>query len=221
MHIVRVRIGAVAVALLGATVLAGCSDDDGDPFTTGQNTPLPGSSVPNAGQPNVPKVASPLNVEPYVDRPCDLVDKATVAEIGDMDSPQPDVDSDMAKRLTGPTCQWDATNGNLDIRVSIQTVHSQYAAPGLKGIAGIYGGKQNGLVDYLEPAEVPGHPGYPAVFAGQNSDKEFGGCPLYVGVADDMVFVARVSDRSEIPQDTCPATLKVAASVLQTLKAGS
>lgn len=221
MRILRVRVGTVALALVTATALASCSDDGGDPFNPGQNTQLPGTTAPNAGQPNVPKVANPLNVAPYVDRPCDLVDKATLAEIGEMDPPEPDVDSDMAKRLTGPTCQWDATNGELDVRVSIQTVHSQYAAPNLKGIAGIYGGKESGLVDYLEPVEIPGHPDYPAVFAGQNTDKEFGGCPLYVGVADDMVFVARVSDRSESPKDACPATLKVAASVLQTLKTGS
>jgi hypothetical protein len=223
MHIIRVRMGTVATALLAATALAGCTDDNGDPFNPGQNGQLPGSTTSSAGQPNVPTVANPLNADPFLDRPCDLVDNKTVAEIGDMKPPEPDVDSERAKRLTGPICDWYAKDPSAGrgISLAIHTVHRDKAGEGLKGIGGIYEGKKNGLFDYLEPVEIPGHPGYPAVFAGSQSDKEAGECPLFFGVADDLAIVVRVSDQRDSPQDTCPPTLQVAASVLQTLKTGS
>lgn len=210
----------IAVTALSVLVLAGCSDDGNGsvfnpPGTTGQP---PGSTAPSAGDPNVPKVANPLNAEPFLNRPCGLVDKETVAEIGVMKPPESDTNSERAKRLVGPNCTWFPKERGPDIGLQIHTVHRKL---GKGGIDAVYAGHQGGLTDYLEPVEIPGHPGYPAVFAGQASDKEPGHCPLFLGIANDLVIAMSVTDLDGTMQDTCPATLKVAASVLQTLKAGS
>lgn len=212
-----------ATMVLTAVALAGCSDDGGqDPFNPpGQTDETPGSTIPNGGPTNVPKVTNPLNVEPFLTRPCDLVDDKTVAEVGDMDPPEQDVDSERAKRLIGPNCTWIAKERGPDIGLEIHTVHRDKAEEGLKGIGGVYAGYEGGVLDYLTPVEIPGHPGYPAVFAGKNSDKELGVCPLSLGVADDLAIAMRVTNPDDPSQDTCPATLKVAASVLQTLKTGN
>lgn len=207
-----------AGSVLIASLAAGCSDEaDGDGFDFpgdgGQST-----SAKPSDELEIPKVASPLRADPYLTKPCDLVDEKVLAEIGEMEPPESDVDSERAKRLTGPRCQWDGKDGNLDVSVAIQTPTNKASQAKFKGIAGIYYGHKNGLTDYLEPVDVPGHPGYPAVFAGSNEDKEFGSCPLFVGISDELTIATRVTDNSESPQNRCPATLKVAASVLQTLK---
>lgn len=219
MHYKKWRMASSGTILL-AVALAGCSDGgDGDVFNPpGQTDQPPGTTTSNGGQPNVPKVANPLNIEPFLTRPCDLVDDKTVAEIGEMQSPEQDVDSERAKRLVGPNCTWIAKERGPDIGLEIHTVHREQ---GGLGIGGVYAGYEGGVLDYLKPVEIPGHPGYPAVFAGQDSDKELGVCPLSVGIADDLVIAMRVTNPDDPSQDTCPATLKVAASVLQTLKAGS
>lgn len=214
------HIVSLAVTILGAAVLAGCSDNgNGGVFNPpGQTGQPPGSTSPSAGQPEVPKVTNPLNVESFLTRPCDLVDDKTVAEIGDMKPPEQDVDSERAKRLVGPNCAWFPNERGPHMGLQIHTVHRDV---GKGGIASVYAGHQGGLTDYLRPVEIPGHPGYPAVFAGQASDKEMGICPLFLGVADDLVIAMDVTNPDNPSQDMCPATLKVAASVLQTLKAGS
>lgn len=214
------QLGTVATtAVLVATLLASCSDNNGGVFNPpGQTGQPPGKTSPNAGQPGLPKVANPLNAEPFLARPCDLVDKQTVAEIGDMKPPESDPDSERAKKLVGPNCTWLPKERGPHIGLEIHTVHRKL---GKGGIDSVYAGHQGGLTDYLKPVEIPGHPGYPAVFAGQDSDKQLGTCPLFLGIADDLVVAMRVTNADEPSQDTCPATLKVAASVLQKLKTGS
>lgn len=212
--------GLIAATMIGVFVLAGCSDgDNGGPFNPpGQTGQPPGSTTASTGDPSVPTVANPLNADPFVDRPCDLVDEQTVTEIGEMKPPEEDTTSESAKRLVGPNCTWFPKERGPDIGLQIHTVHREH---GKGGIDAVYAGHRGGLTDYLEPVEIPGHPGYPAVFAGQASDKEPGHCPMYLGVANDLVIALSVTDLDGTMQDTCPATLKVAASVLQTLKAGS
>lgn len=210
-----------AAAVLGAAVLvglfAGCSDKDrGSPQPPGLSQP------PSESQPPVDNlgVKSPLNVRPFLDRPCDLVDKQTVAEFGKMKA-EPDVNSDRAKNLTGPLCDW--SSDDLDgpsLSLAIQIPTNEAAPEGSKGIRGFYRGHESGLTNYLEPVQIPGQPGYPAVFAGSDVQKESGHCSLFVGVTDTLTTVIGVTIDNNY-SEACAGSLKIAASVLDTLKKGA
>jgi hypothetical protein len=211
----RVPVTLFATALI-SLVAAACDDGTvgGEPTSPPQNGSPPSS-------PGVPTVADPLDAGPFLSDPCKLVDEATVASIGEFDPGEADVDSPEAKNLTGPSCGWDGKdNFGLDLSVTIGTVHQRQAEPKYRGIAGIYGGKEAGLVDEFEPAEVAGHPGYPAAYAWLDGDRERGRCPLYVGIADDLTFTATVQNEDQ-PDAACPAAQKAAAAVLVSLKRGS
>lgn len=205
------------VVVLISVVSAACDDGTvgGEPTSPPQN----GSAPPNT--PAVPKVADPLDAGPFLSDPCKLVDDATIASIGEFDPGEADVDSPEAKNLIGPSCGWDGKdNFGLDLSVEIGTVHQRQAEPKYRGIAGIYGGKEAGLVDEFEPVEIAGHPGYPAAYAWLDGDRERGRCPLYVGIADDLTFTATVQNEDQ-PDQACPAAQKAAAAVLVSLKRGS
>lgn len=143
-----------------------------------------------------------------------------LSDIADFESGEPDVDSEHAKKMIGPSCDWGTEDFMSEISLVINAVHSEHADKKYKGIAGIYGGKEAGLVDFLDPTEVPGHLGYPAVYAGQDGDREKGKCALHVGIANDLTFTVIVQSEND-PTQSCPAAQKVAASVLERLKGGA
>lgn len=205
-------ITSVAVGLLTAGLLVGCSDE-----TDGEPTPLPaptnGTRPPARGDSDVPKVANPLNADPFLDNPCQLVRKDVVAAVGDMKPGEADIDSDMAKKLTGPSCEWYSKNFGASISLVFHTVHRDNGTGGIKGV---YNGKKSGLIEDFEPTEVHG---YPAAVVPSKTDPE-STCPLEVGITDDLLFVARVTDRDD-PVNACSASRKVAESVIETLKKGS
>ncbi len=205
-------------AAVTITVLASCSDATaGDPSPAGQGDGSTNAD-PGVSDSEVPQVEKPLNAEPYLKRPCDVVAKSVINSVGNMRSGEPDVNSEAAKKLTGPSCGW-FSKGNEQVQFSLvfETVHRDN---GTGGIEGVYKGKELGLVDYVKPVEVPGHPGYPAAISGSNGDEQKGECSLAVGITNDLLFSVGFSDW-ENPQQACPSALKVAASALDTLKKGS
>lgn len=205
------------VIVLISVVSAACEDGTvgGEPTSPARN----GSTPPST--PAIPTVADPLDPGPFLSDPCKLLDDATIASIGQFDPGEADVDSPEAKNLTGPQCGWDGKDDfGLDLSVTIDTVHQREAERKYRGIAGIYGGKEAGLVDEFEPVEITGHPGYPAAYAWLKGDRERGRCPLYVGIADDLTFIATVQNESQ-PDQACPAAQRAAAAVLASLKRGS
>lgn len=210
-------IAAILGAALMVGAVAGCSDKTiGSPQSPGQSQP--------SGQPQQPAddlaVQTPLNVEPFLERPCKLVDEQTVAEFGKMKA-EPDVNSDRAKNLTGPLCSWRSDDiGKPRLSVAIQVPQSEAAEESLKGIRGVYAGRDDSTTGYFEPVEIPGHPGYPAVFTGGEVDKTTGDCPLFFGVTDTLTVVATVAVDGNYPEG-CAGSLKLAASVLDTLKKGA
>lgn len=210
-------ISAIFGAALLVGVVAGCSDTTDGTAQPPDLAQPSGSSPPPADNLTVQK---PLDAESYLNRPCDLVGSQTVAEFGGLKA-MPDVNSDRAKNLTGPLCTWDSDDSDApQFHVAIQVPTNEEAPEESKGIRGFYQGHEDGLTDYLEPVEIPGHPGYPAVFAGSDLDKEVGNCSLFVGITDTLTFVAGVTDRKN-PSQACAGSLKVAASVLDTLKKGA
>lgn len=211
----RYLLPVVGLFLLAA--MAGCDDaTEGEGFPPGQT-----GSQPTGGPDAALKVQDPLDATPFLADPCKLVDNQIVSQLGPFDPGKTDVNSEMAKKLTGPGCEWSAgSNFGLNIDLRINTVHQEFAAAGSKGIAGIYGGKESGLVDYLEPVVIEGHPGYPAADAGQDGDREKGDCTLYVGISDELTFKSSVLNEDD-PSQACPAAHRIAAAVLDSLKKGS
>lgn len=168
----------------------------------------------------MPQVQNPLDVSRFLSNPCRLVGPRIISDIGDFDPGEPDVDSDHAKNLLGPGCGWDSKDRTQDISLRIDTVHKAHAGKGLKGIDGVYASKEDGMMDYLQPIEFAGHPGYPAAIAGSQEDIAAGDCTVYVGIANDLVYLASVVNENS-PDQACPAAQKVAAAVLDTLKKGA
>lgn len=202
---------AAAAALLAT--LSGCQEE------TGGNPQSPGQT-PIGEIPANLKVQHPLNVEPFLSRPCDLIDKKVIAELGEAQG-KPEVDTSRAQTGTGPLCEWDKDLlDDTDLAVTIQVPINEAAEPHLKGIRGIYAGHESQSDTYLEPVPVPAHPGYPAVYAGGNFNKTKGTCPLYVGVTDTLTVVVSTAIDDQYNK-ACEGSLKMAASMIETLKKGA
>lgn len=202
--------------LFAAALVAGCTDETG-----GEPTGVP-SAPSSAVSPSssavvgaAPKVATALDPGPFLRRPCDLISKSALKEYGFTKPGEADVDSRAAKELHGPTCHWLGDDMSLGV-----AIHTPNQRNGNGGLGPIYSGKENGLYSYLEPMEIPGHSDYPAVSAESRDERPEGHCPLFVGIQDDLVFVIQ-SNYDAKPEESCPAALKAAAAVLDTLKGAS
>lgn len=196
---------AAAGACLLSILLASCSDEVGG---------APESSP--SKKPPVPTVSEPLNADRYLSRPCDLIGRDSVKELGGQGAGEADVDSELAKNLAGPNCTWDTADGWFDVTVGM--VHRDKAADSLKGIAGIYAERDR--IAEFKPIEIPGSAGYPAVIARETVNVEGGSCPIYVGISNDLTFIAGMTNRKN-PDAACDESVKVAAAVLDTLKKGA
>ncbi|MGH3467540.1 MAG: DUF3558 family protein [Thermocrispum sp.] len=206
----------VATSLASLAMLvaaAGCSDEvHGSPQSPNQAS--------GSGQAPAPAdelaVRNPLNVEPFLRRPCDLVDKQTVDQIGDL-NPTPEVDTQRAKKFTGPLCEWLDEYALAQVAVVISVPHSEAAAEQYKGIRGVYAGNVDDPAARFEAVEIPGHPGYPAVINQTDRDVSKGYCPIYVGVTDALTIIVSARNEEDPPK-ACDGTVAVTASVLATLK---
>nr|WP_231104982.1 DUF3558 domain-containing protein [Haloechinothrix halophila] len=199
-------------------MVASCSDRTaGDPSVSGQEGGST-SGDSGAGSPDVPQVKEPLDAGPYLKRPCDVIANSVINSVGNMRPGEPDVNSDTAKKLTGPSCGW-FPKGNERVQFSLlfETVHRDNGTGGIKGV---YKGKEVGLTDYVEPVDIPGHAGYPAAFSGSKDDQDKGECSLAVGITNNFLFSVHFTNW-ENPNQACPSALKVAASALDTLKEGN
>jgi len=136
-----------------------------------------------------PRVVSPIDPGPFTENPCRLVPEDKLASFGHVKSPQPDVNSNAAKKLLGPGCTWlAASTGEPTIGIRIHTLQAQHADTAFEGLEGIYQAKKSGKIDHLQPLLLPGRPEYPAVVYGQASDINAGTCTVSVGLADDLTF---------------------------------
>lgn len=209
----RASARVLGIALLFG-LLSGCTNQtDGNPSASGGES----ESAPPGASDNVPSVAEPLNVAPYEKRPCALVEKDVIASLGNLGPGKADISSEDAKRLIGPNCDWSSRESVLSIGVVIDTIHRDHGSGGIKSV---YAGKEQGLIEYVEEVTVPGHPGYPAAFSAAKDERDDGEYSLKVGVTDNLLIIVSSTNRDN-PKKARPAALKVAASVLDTLKKGS
>jgi hypothetical protein len=101
--------------------------------------------------------------------------------------------------------------------VSIGLPHQKNADPESRGLAGIYGAKESGRIDYFQPVTLSGHSDYPAVIAADRWEIDEGTCPIYIGVANDLTIITNFINETT-PEQACSAAQQVAVGVIETLK---
>ncbi|MFC3448202.1 DUF3558 domain-containing protein [Amycolatopsis speibonae] len=197
---------AVAALVLVSVAVAGCTGE-----TPGTPTPTPGTSASSGSSaapedPNVPKVAVPLDASAYVSDACKLLPAAAAAELGFTEPGEPKNDT------SNPACSW-GIRGKAD---SLQIIlGSGNREKGMGGLAGLHKAKKAGQLRFLEPG--PEVDGYPTVYYGLADRRAAGNCDLSVGVADDLTISAQAEGyKSE--QDSCGNAQKVASAMIKTLK---
>ncbi|GAB3167972.1 DUF3558 domain-containing protein [Amycolatopsis stemonae] len=201
---VRVTVGAVAVALL----LAGCSTEK--PGTASPAPSQPASSGASAN-PDVPKVATPLDASKYAAKPCDIVPAATLSSLRFTGAGETQL-QDEGLGAAGPGCSWKISGEGVSMQVIIGTGNRDR---GLGGLAGLYTAHDDGQLPFLEKA--PDVEGYPAIYVDKRDRRPMGNCSMDIGVADDLA-VGVFSGGYQGQDDSCGAAQQVAAAIITTLK---
>ncbi len=162
------------------------------------------------------RVSDPLDITPYLSKPCDLVSPEMLEKLGTSPSeanPRLPEDDKIAA-AAGPGCSWSG-EGEGSVGIGIDSGNKERGVGGLRGLEIA---RDQGRYKLWEETSVAG---YPAVYMGISDSRHRGDCDLAVGIADDMTFgVAAVSFR-ENPQKACQVAAEVAADVIETLKTGS
>ncbi len=201
----RNRVAAATLVLVSVAV-AGCTGE-----TPGTPKPTPGTAPSSASSaapddPNVPKVANPLDASAFVSEACKLLPAASAAELGFTEPGEPKNDT------SNPSCSW-GIRGKAD---SMQIIlGSGNREKGMGGLAGLYKAKEAGQLRFLEPG--PEVDGYPTVYYGLQDRRAGGNCDLSVGIADDLTVSAHAGGY-ENEQDSCGNAQKAASAVIKTLK---
>lgn len=196
-----------AVAVLTAlALLAGCSEQ-----TTGTpsllSTRATGSSVASA--PSVAKVSQPLDPSAYLNKPCSLVPKELLTQLGYPEAGTPN----LTHPASGPSCDWYLPGSSKNFGVGIQRTGNGQDNGGIAKIASL----QGSLFSYVDMTSVRG---YPAAFADTSDRRAKGSCTLWVGITDTLTISAS-TDRYGTEQDSCGVATQVAGAVLDTLRGGS
>jgi hypothetical protein len=208
----RSKLGVLtALVVLSAGSMAACTatkDGTASPSPTGSAS----TNSPSA-DPEVPKVAVPLDASKYVADPCGLVaqDALTPLRLTDPGQNRPVGNDPRAK--AGPSCVWKLRGEGSGVSVILGTASRDRGAGGL---AGLYAGyRQRTFIRFLEHA--PDIDGYPAIYYGLLDERPMGSCGLGVGIADDLA-VDVYAQGYQGPDDSCAAATQVATSVIKTLK---
>ncbi len=214
MMISGIRASVFPLACIAAVVfLSACSPETSGKAQSSEQTNTSGAQTGD-GNPADISVADPLDVEAFIGRPCDLVGKRVVRELGGGVPNEPK--GELAERL-GPTCEWELKSNGQYFYVSIGTVARDM---GGRGLAELYENIEAGMNGYVESVKIPGHPDYPAAYGTLGEDERPAGyCPVNVATSNDLAITVSFENVSE-PDRACSSALKVAASVIDTLKKG-
>jgi hypothetical protein len=204
-NVLRNRAAAAALVLASVAV-AGCTGEN--PGTASPSSVAAPSSTSSGApeDPNVPKVANPLDASAFIGDACKLLPPAAAAELGFTDPGEP-------KNDTGnPSCGW-GIRGKADSLLII--LGSGNREKGMGGLAGLHKAKAAGQLRFLEPG--PDVDGYPTVYYGIQDRRASGNCDLAVGVADDLSISTHAGGYDN-EQESCATAKKLASAVIKTLK---
>ncbi|WP_239071409.1 DUF3558 domain-containing protein [Amycolatopsis sp. SID8362] len=205
----------VLAAVVTGTVTA-CTTTTGGTASPSPSGSSPTDSSPtgaSSANPDVPKVAVPLDASKYVADTCGIVPKDVLATLRYTDAGEFRAKGDTPFTKAGPSCLWKLHGEGIGLSVSLGTGSR---AEGAGGLAGIYAGyEQKTYIRFLERA--PDVEGYPAVYWGLEDERPMGSCGIGVGIADDLTFDV-YAQGYQGPDDSCAAATQVAASIIKTLK---
>jgi hypothetical protein len=195
----------LAMVLSAAVLLTGCSNGVTGHASPSTSTP---TSAPSSGSdPDVPKVAQPLDTARYEQDACAALTKDQLTQLGITTAPKPDPSN------LGPGCDWNAFD-----EIGF-TLDSRLLTSG-SSLANIYGLQKQGEWSYFQPvADVSGYPGVLV----DDDDPPKNTCQLLVGVRDDLLYSVQisVSPDASIYGNPCPTLQKVAEMAVSTMKAGA
>ncbi|MFJ1759703.1 DUF3558 domain-containing protein [Amycolatopsis sp. NPDC088138] len=208
----RSKLGVLALLLtVSAGLATACTTTTGgtaSPSTAGSSA----TDAPSA-DPDVPKVAVPLDPGKYVSDTCAIVPPDVLTPLRYTDPGVYQAKGDTAFTEAGPSCSWKLRGEGIGLSVTLATGNRDRGAGGL---AGLYRGYENKtLIRFLERA--PDVEGYPAVYYDIADARSTGNCGLGVGIADDLTFDV-YAQGYQGPDDSCGAANQVAASIMKTLK---
>jgi hypothetical protein len=209
--IVRLLACATAGAVAAVLLLAGCSPEKAGTASPAPSESAPGSSSNSSANPDVPKVAVPLDVSKYVSKPCDIVPASALSSLQFTGAGDTQL-QDNGLGAAGPGCSWKISGEGVSMQVIIGTGNRDRGAGGLTGL---YGAHESGQFPFLAPA--PDVDGYPAIYVDKRDRRPLGNCSEHVGVADDLAINVYAGGY-EGEQDSCAAAQQVAAAIITTLK---
>ena len=192
-------IHALPAVVLAAAGLTACTTTEaGEPVGIGPSTTE--RLAPPIDQP-------PLDVAPFLDRPCEVLTPEQAAE-WTVSNPERVPDE---RTYTGPACafepdDFDHVSFGTTIRMT-DSLESTY--------------QRRDILQLFEPTEVAGYPG---VFNDSADRRSGGNCGLTVGVAEDTALAVLVSVRdrqSPAYTDPCPVAARIMQQMIETIGAVS
>ena len=149
----------------------------------------------------------PLDVEPFLNRPCYVLTPEQAAE-WTVSNPEQVPDE---RAYTGPACEFQPDDPKQAFfRTTIRTMDS---------LEGVY--QRWETLQLFEPTEVAGYPGA----FNDSADRRSGGdCGLTVGVAEDRALDVLISVRDrQSPEytDPCPVAARIMQQMIETIGARS
>ncbi len=149
----------------------------------------------------------PLKVEPFLERPCDVLTPEQAAE-WTVNNPER---LPAEREYTGPACDFEPDDFNrVSFGIAVQTNG---------GLERLY--KRRDTLELFEPTEVAGYPG---AFYDTADRRAFGQCALTLGATEDETLNVIVSVRDrESPEyaDPCPVAARIMQQMIETIGARS
>ncbi|HJQ46535.1 MAG TPA: DUF3558 domain-containing protein [Amycolatopsis sp.] len=200
------HLSAAVTAVTALALIAGCSQTtSGSPSGVGSPTTASASA---SGGSQVPQALDPTA---YLTKPCDLVSRNVLTQLGYTEPGTPNLTSQTAV-TGGPSCDWFITGSSKNFGVGVQRTSGGQDNGGISKIESLNGS----LFAFVEPTAVDG---YPAAYADVSDRRANGACTLWVGITDTLTFSVG-TDRYNGAQDSCDAAKQIAAAVITTLQGG-
>ena len=192
-------ISAAGVLVLTVVSLPSCTTTEaGAPIAI--ESPTKERLAPPVGQP-------PLDVEPFLNRPCDVLTPEQAAE-WTVSNPEQVPDE---RAYSGPACEFQPDD--------FYRVSFGIAIMNGDGLESVY--QRRDTLQLFEPTEVAGYPGA----FNDSADRRSGGdCGLTVGVAEDRALDVLISVRDrQSPEytDPCPVAARIMEQMIETIGAAS
>lgn len=194
-------------------MVAGCTSvtaGNATPSTdTPGSTPPETSESPSEGLPTdgAPKVDDPLDTSRFQEDPCLSLtsDQSKELNLGSSGSP--------AESELGEACEWRNETTRGRVRIAFFEKSSD-------GLSAEYRAEKDGKWAYFD--ELPPIDGLPAVARDITDDRKNGGCPVVVGVSDELTFEVDLqqSEANVGHRDPCEVATDVAEMAVETMRKG-